>query len=702
MDVEKFISFQIENQFPAIFKEDGKELVSLVKYYYSFLEENSKQSVYNNRRIFDYRDIDNTLENMIIYFKNKYMNGLQLNGNDTRFIVKNILDLYRRRGTKEGIEIFFRLFYDESVKIYYPAEAILKPSSSTWNERAFLQLYPVELDRLKDLSGRSISGSVSRAEAIVDRVSFTLVNNTFVPILSIENVRGTFVGFDDILSTVDGTIVTYGKVYGSLSDIAVNSKDPRATTGNNIGDILNVSSVGARGGKAIVSNVSQNITGEIEYIIAEPGFGYTSENTRLYVSSQTIFASAANNITSALVPLEYVEDQFGNRGIVIGGTDALTGIRLDEGDEFTANSIITTTRPSDNIILVNEALYPYANTDPVLYFELIVEKNDTSPGPLYPETPNTDILSVQLSELSNIETVSLITDVIYNFKDVQLNANNYNDVPPASMMMSGNTDPITLDTPINEAFNLEPFQIGSIKRFTRVRPGINYINKVFALAYDPVMANFDVYNQVITLESISSAFVVGGIISQGSIQGKILSISGNSLFVLPYSYYGFTRDPITYGGKTFNVVSISRDYTSKKLGYNATIDTVTQFAVGRIISVEVINSGYGYIDNSEVLLTDNSGNVKAVGIASSRSQGIIEGSWSTKESHLNFQDGKFLQDSDYYQEYSYEISAKTDINTYKNTLENVAHLAGTKMFGKFSLIDSVDVSSNIRSTIVRE
>ena len=118
MYIEKFISFQIEKQFPSIFREDGAELVEFIKYYYKFLEENSKQSIYNNRRLFEYRDIDNTLESMVIFFKNKYMKDLPLDGDNTRFTIKNILDLYRRRGTPEGVELFFRLFYNETIDIY--------------------------------------------------------------------------------------------------------------------------------------------------------------------------------------------------------------------------------------------------------------------------------------------------------------------------------------------------------------------------------------------------------------------------------------------------------------------------------------------------------------------------------------------------------------------------------------------------------
>jgi hypothetical protein len=712
MNIEKFISYQIEKQFPSIFREDGVELVEFMKYYYKFLEESSNQSIYNNRRLFEYRDIDNTLESMIIFFKNKYMKDLPLDGDNTRFAVKNILDLYRRRGTPEGVELFFRLFYNETVDIYYPSEAILKPSSSSWNNGIFLQLYPREIADLKDLTGRTIYGSISKAEGVVDRILFTLVNNVLTPILFLGNVKGTFVGFDDIYTIINGEIANFGKVYGSLDSITIDSNDPRATTGNNIGDLVSVAYSGARGGKAIVTEVSQTISGEIEYFIDESGFGYTEENTLLLVSNQIIFS---DDLFEKLQVLETLQDQDGNRGIVIGGNENLVGVRMEEGFEFSSNSIITTTRSSNNdIVLVNDEIITsntnlviinkdannYFSDSEIIYYESIVPKNDSSPGPLYPEVANTSILSVKLEELNNQETVSLITDTISNFLDVQLDSADFND-PPALVPMSGIANPVTINTRIDEAFDLEPFTIGSIKRFVNVNPGSSYVNRVFAIALDPIMVNFDIYNQVITLDNISATFEVGSIITQNGISGKILRITGNTLFVLPYSYYGFQNAPITFNGVNYNPISVSRDYSSKKLGFNADINAVTQFAVGKILKVDVTNSGYGYSDDSEVTITDDFGNTLAVGIADARGQGIIEGRWSSKESHLNYQDGKVLQDSDYYQEYSYRISSKTDINTYKNTLTEISHLAGTKMFGQFVLKDEVKVNSSARISIIR-
>ena len=87
MEIEKNISLFVEKQFPAIYREDGAELVQLVKEYYKFLETQENQSVYVARRMFEYRDIDTTLASMIIFFKKKFLADLPLRESSIRVVV---------------------------------------------------------------------------------------------------------------------------------------------------------------------------------------------------------------------------------------------------------------------------------------------------------------------------------------------------------------------------------------------------------------------------------------------------------------------------------------------------------------------------------------------------------------------------------------------------------------------------------------
>ena len=62
----------IENHFPAIYRENGAELVQLTKDYYKWLETDVKQSVYNSRRMFEYRDVSTTLNKLLEYYQKKF------------------------------------------------------------------------------------------------------------------------------------------------------------------------------------------------------------------------------------------------------------------------------------------------------------------------------------------------------------------------------------------------------------------------------------------------------------------------------------------------------------------------------------------------------------------------------------------------------------------------------------------------------
>ena len=141
--VEKNIAFKIANQFPAYYRIYGKELIDMVEQYYRFVESESNMGVYNTRQMFEYRDIGTTLAEMLIYFKKKFMSDLPNIDDDRtlRFVIRNIMDLYRRKGTEAGLKLFFRMFYEADVKVNYPAKYMFKPSESNWKTGTYLQMF---------------------------------------------------------------------------------------------------------------------------------------------------------------------------------------------------------------------------------------------------------------------------------------------------------------------------------------------------------------------------------------------------------------------------------------------------------------------------------------------------------------------------------------------------------------------------------
>lgn len=684
--IEKNIAHQIQLQFPALYRDEGHELVKFVEEYYKFLETQTNMSVYNNRRLFEYRDIATTLGEMIIFFQKKFLADLPLDDVGTvKFIVRNIMSLYRRKGSESGIILFFRMFFQEDVEIYYPASNILKPSDSSWKTGTYLQLFPNNAEfpspanssiiyEYDSLAGKNIIGSISGARAAVDKINFIMLNRTLVPIIYINDVKGTFIKFDDIITRVDGADVKFGQVQGSASSIAINENAPR-TTDNNIGDIFDFTSSLGKGGRCIVTELQDEFTGTITYTIKDGGFGYTTAETRLHVSDQVVIL---DNADQDFIIEERLRDASGNEGFVTGQNAAAVGVKMNPGDEFDGTAISTLDR-SPNITI-----------QPADFS--VSELNSSSPGDLFPDTGDPDDVTVTLT---NVENIALITDIIGNFLNVPINSTNYSAVPPALVAMSGADPTPALDSVINEAFDLEPFDIGKIRTLVNVNPGASYENDVFAILRDPVMERFERHDQNLVLQEFSANFDKGDIVTQGSVTGEIIGFDSTNkvLQVRPYAYYGFTAGTLVHESNSYSVITAERNYDSKKFGENALVDTLTEFSVGRINKVKVINSGFGYIDQETVYLRDANTDIVAQGTLSALEQGVTEGYHGNFNSHIKPENK--IRDNDYYQEFSYEIQGVVDPVEYGDILKRTVHPAGTKTFNKF--VYKAKVNTNIKS-----
>lgn len=772
MDVTKYISHQIQSQFPAIYQQDGPELVEFVRTYYDFLEKdvtgyyltgytfNSQseksyfstrydtynqaaqaleslqsntdykelkitnvvpQTTFHNRRMFDYGDIDSTLENMLLFYKNKYLNDLPLINTDTRFIVKHILDFYRRKGSREGLELFFRLFYSENSTVYYPSQDILKPSASRWKSSIYVELFPQDVDILKDAQRLPVTGSVSGATAVIDRTNYIIVGNTFVPVVYLSNTKGKFVAYDSLINNGQ----SYGLVRGSLDTVTFSESDVRLnSSNNNVGDIVSIFSDTGYAAKGRVSRVSSDLSGIITFVIEDGGFGYTTTNTDIIVSDQTLFI---NDTVNRYIPLETVhQPSNGATGVIIGQRDLSSettsiGVLLSSSNTFTVGAEITTVNRDINI------------TGEIQFASL---RNDSA----YAEIGD---------DLTNVQTISIIVDIIGDFLNVPLNSTNYSDMPPALNRMTGNapfgTPAITITTPINEAFIPQTLQIGTINSLKNVDPGSDYVNDTFVLARDNVISRFNLANQVINFNPLTGGGVeIGDIVVQNDptidntnlgIRGVVKSRVGDYIEVMQLTFKGFTSaNSIFIEGTTdpIEVYSVERNYNTLPLGFNADIDGFVTTAIGKIEAVEVIDSGFGFVDQTRVSMTNDTkaqtarmsleaalrnpnatqqiiqqledeltfheNAVVARGTGGALSQGRSAGVWESKTSHLNSK--QVLQDSFFYQDFSYQVTTRLNPSTYANTLKNLAHVAGTKAFYKFGLEEEINTTVSVDGEII--
>lgn len=166
--IEKTISNLIENQFPAVYRELGPTFVLFVKKYYEWMEEQNNV-MYHTRRVYEYRDIDETPEQFLVHFKETYLKNIQLTSStNTRTLVKHSLDLYRSKGTEQSIQLLFRLAFGTEAEIYFPRDDLFKPSDGWWYEPEYLEITLSEENSI--YAGTQIIGSTSKATAYVEKV----------------------------------------------------------------------------------------------------------------------------------------------------------------------------------------------------------------------------------------------------------------------------------------------------------------------------------------------------------------------------------------------------------------------------------------------------------------------------------------------------------------------------------------------------
>ena len=107
-----------------------------------------------------------------------------------------------------------------------------------------------------------------------------------------------------------------------------------------------------------------------------------------------------------------------------------------------------------------------------------------------------------------------------------------------------------------------------------------------------------------------------------------------------------------------------------------------------VINIKTKNGSGAYLTTtlSEFnTFSEITGRVKKTGIGKQR------GSWVTTRGLLN--SDKYIQDSYFYQDYSYQIKAAVMLNKYKNILYDTFHISGTELFGKYYEI--INENSNL-------
>lgn len=688
--IQKKISTFVSSQFPSFYREEGDMFIQFMKAYYEWMEsEESDAVIRKSRNLLDYRDLDTTLDEYVSHFQNKYLYGMPLYfKGDKKFLVRHILDVYRTKGTIEGYKLLFKLLYNEEIEVYVPKNDVLKTSDGTWIQQKYIEVNSSVKSAF--MEGGVIVGVVSGATAVAENYIIKNVNGRYSYIFYITNIVGTFVLSEALIPqslVADGVIqkpadlADYPVIVGSLADIVIEDG------GNNfyVGDVLDTYIAQGDGARFIVKQVGPKPG--VTFYLREPGFGFTASALK-FISRLGNPKSGANaNFTydiynAAGGPL----DQITYSSQLISGFEntSINATYYDMNNSFAANSaspigtaILYYTKEYGSIRSVTTINSGLAyGVDPTVQLRDLVDSaylqgnisfSNSSPTVTGNGTSFTTYFGGGNTYLKIINDRYIESSVEYRIVT----------------SVTNNTSMTLDDYPTVQANTYAAYKL-ALPMWSSSVPYPQYLdpNATNNLGQDEyIQAKVNIGNNVVSKVRILDtglSFGSGDLIQL--IRGKALS---NVVIRFAGTKYQNGDPLVIIGGGT----------SAPANGY------INTNSSGAVTNTTIIASGSGYQTPPVIKIQTRTGTgAELLGVIGESTSNVVtgrvvknpigyeEGYWSTTRGFLN--SDKYIQDSYFYQDFSYAIKSGIPFDKYVEVIKKVFHISGMELFGLPYIVDN--------------
>ena len=257
----------------------------------------------NIQQFLNYSDPDHTISDFLTQMKEEFLKTIPTDTNsgvNRRKLIKNIKSLYRSKGTDKAHQVFFRLLFNESSEIYKPTVDMLRISDGKFSTNNFLrctQTVAQAVDNPIFLIGQLITQTndpadenVNEATAIVENITKFQEGSVVVTEVEInaETTTGTFVNGQTVsgISNIDSDNLINLTISQAVSSTTITNDGGTLT----VGDEATISGGAGTGARIQVDDISGG--GVDEVIVNVAGTGYEIGDTITF-SSGTAEAKVA-------------------------------------------------------------------------------------------------------------------------------------------------------------------------------------------------------------------------------------------------------------------------------------------------------------------------------------------------------------------------------------------------------------------------
>lgn len=298
--------------------------------------------------------------------------------------------------------------------------------------------------------------------------------------------------------------------------------------------------------------------------------------------------------------------------------------------------------------------------------------------------------SFSIRTLTDVEYANVNVDFLYDYANVFLGATDYG-FPPV-----GAED---ANTYLSAAGTWQNVGFGTVASIGNVAPGNGYSLAPLARIYEPLAYSLRRSESHVTLTNATASFVLGEYVTQTSsgAHGRIREVGNNFIRIRPttitktFTVSNATASTQVSGassGANASVTEVSDvDWTQTPLdlqqeweGLDAVVNSATTVGNGVVSSLEIVDSGLAY-ENDKLVTFSRDGEIIGTAKVNLGHEGLARGRWLDRKSLLS--DELRIQDSSYWQQFSYEVRSAIDAERYRDALQSILHVAGTKSFTSY-------------------
>ena len=628
--------------------------------------------VENIQQLLNYSDPDHTISDFLSQMKKEFLNTIPEDTDDavsTRKLIKNIKSLYRAKGTAKAHKAFFRILFNENSEVYTPSDDMLRVSDGTWNVQSFIRCTQTTLQSAQDpifLTGQVITqandpadADVNLATAIVENVIKFQEGATQIIeiIINTETTTGTFVNGAEVtgISNVDEDVTIGVTVSQGLATATITNDGGTLT----VGDEAVITGGAGAGARVQVLDISG--AGVDEVIVNAVGQNYQEGDT-LTFSSGTAQAKVAV-VNGGIAPETgnlsiHVELETGT--ITGGGSGDLLfeTVGSNTTDKFLDSSSLMFDTEI-RIELENEVGHLLSQEDEgTQTSERFYILNQDSE----PETS----AGIEAEEHIVLEDETQDDGLYSGDKIVQENSTGSGDITDIRMIASG-SGYTTLPTATIDGV-----------RFLSLEDSTSNVSAPYS------RIEFEDGGRVINESSFAVLNVTGGtVIPFGDDIGKATSltiiehgIDFTSAPTLAFPHYAVLK---TVSG----TISADETFTSNVSGATGTvIDFTAPLLKFTATTSELVEGDTITTSGSQTAIVAKADAMS--GTVTINSGITTAGSYVNQDGHIS-EGSKKIQDSLYYQDFSYVIRVAQSINKWRDALKRAVHPSGFYVTGEVNI-----------------